>query len=421
MKTLSRIIAAATLCAATALSALPVHAQETVELKLFHRWPNDPFKSYMDGVIADFQARNPNIRITTDQVLNDAYKDKIRIVIGSANMPDIFFSWSGEFAHNLARSGKVMDLTDLVEGDKEWSDKIVAAQIEPFKMDGKVYGVPWQMDGKAIFYNKDVFAEHGLTEPASFDELLGVCAKLQEAKVTPLLFGSRAPWAVSHYIGTFNERIVKPEVLAADYDRATGQFTDPGYVVALEKFAELAKCMNRSPNGVDHETTRNNFIAGRGAMAYMQYAEMGFLKAAQFPFGFFVFPEIEGGEGRQDTLQGAPQGWMLSADTRHPEEAAKFLKFLISPEMGARLTAATGIISPVKGAVTSETATPEQLVAFEQIMNAGDPYIWLDTALDSSVADAYMRGVQLLLDGQKTPQEVMTDVQAAAKRVRESL
>jgi raffinose/stachyose/melibiose transport system substrate-binding protein len=405
--------------ALAAVMAVPAYAD--VELQMFHRWPNAPFKPYIDSVIADFEAANPGIRIVTDQVLNDAYKDKIRVVLGSANTPDVFFAWSGEWAFNIARAGRSMDLGPLLEANPDWAQNIVAEQIEPFTMDGTVYGLPWQMDGKAIFYNKRIFEELGLTEPQTFGELMQVCGTLQNAGHTPILFGSRAPWAISHYIGTFNERIVAPEVLAADYNRATGEFTHPGYVEALEKFAELATCMNRSPNGIDHESTRNNFIAERGAMAYLQYAEMGFLTAAEFPYGFFIFPEIEGGKGRQTTLQGAPQGWMISADTKHPEEAAKFLEFLISPEMGARLTAETGIISPVKGAVTAESATPEQLVAFEQIMNAGDPYIWLDTALDSAVADAYMRGVQLLLDGRMTPEEVMMDVQAAADRVRGSL
>jgi raffinose/stachyose/melibiose transport system substrate-binding protein len=419
MKTFIKTTAVAALCATSALTATAALAD--VELKVFHRWPNDPFKSYIDGVIAEFEAANPGIRITTEQVLNDAYKDKIRIVVGSANMPDVFFSWSGEFAHNLARSGRVADLTPVLAENPDWAASIVPSQIEPFKMDGKVYGVPWQMDGKAIFYNRDIFEEHGIEQPETFSELLAVCAELREAGATPLLFGSRLPWAISHYIGTFNERIVPPEVISVDYNRASGEFTHPGYVEALEKFAELATtCMNRAPNAIDHETTRNNFIAERGAMAYLQYAEMGFLRAAEFDYGFFVFPPIEGGEGRQHTLQGAPQGWMISASTQHPAEAAKFLQFLISPEMGAKLTEATGIISPVIGAVTGESATPQQLEAFEQIMNAGDPYIWLDTALDSSVADAYMRGAQLLLDGQMTPEQVMVQVQEAAKRVRES-
>lgn len=412
-----RTVSAVVLALMTAAPALA-----DVELKLFHRWPNAPFKPYIDSVIADFQAANPGITIVTDQVLNDAYKDKIRVVLGSSNQPDIFFSWSGEWAFNIVRAGRSMDLGPVLAANPEWAGNIIAAQIEPFTMDGKVYGLPWQMDGKAIFYNKDAWQKAGITEePKTFGELMAICTKLKEAGQTPLLFGSKAPWAISHYIGTFNERILPPEVLAADYDRTKGEFTHPGYVTALEKFQELSTCMNPSPNGIDHETERNGFIGGRGTMAYLQYVEMGYLKEVGFPYGFFIFPPVEGGEGKGDTLQGAPQGWMIAEGSEHKEEAVKFLQFLLSPEMGARLTKETGIISPIKGAVTDQSATPQQIVAFDQIMNAGDPYIWLDTALDAAVADAYMKGVQLLLDGQKTPAEVMADVQAAAKRVRESL
>ncbi|MGU3575521.1 ABC transporter substrate-binding protein [Brucellaceae bacterium C25G] len=417
MKILIKAVSAVTLAL---LSTAPSFAE--VELKLFHRWPNAPFKPYIDSVISDFEAANPGIKIVTDQALNDAYKDKIRVVLGSSNQPDIFFSWSGEWAFNLARAGRSMDLTALLADNPEWSETIIASQIEPFTMDGKVYGLPWQMDGKAIFYNKDLWKQAGITEePKTLDDLMKVCATLKESGQIPLLFGSKAPWAISHYIGTFNERIVPPEVLAADYNRATGDFSHPGYVKALEKFQELSSCMNPSPNGIDHEAERNAFISGRGAMSYLQYAEMGYLKDAKFPYGFFIFPSIEGGEGKQDTLQGAPQGWMIAEGSKHKEEAAKFLQFLLSPEMGARLTTQTGIMSPIVGAVTEQSATPEQIVAFNQIMNAGDPYLWLDTALDANVADAYMKGVQLLLDGQKTPADVMTDVKAAAKRVREGL
>jgi len=415
-KTLKRLLLAA--CAV--MVSVPVMAAD-VELKVFHRWPNQPIKGYMDSVIADFEAANPGIKIVTDQVLNDSYKDKIRVVLGSNNQPDVFFSWSGEWGYNIVRAGRSLDLTPILAEDPAWYESFVAAQIEPFTLDGKIYGLPWQMDGKAFFYNKQMFEEAGLSEPKTFGELLDASRKLQAAGKTPLSFGSRAPWAISHYLGSFNERVVPQEVLQKDYDRTTGEFTHPGYVKALEMFAELVPYMNRAPNAVDHETARNNFLGQRGAMVYLQYGEIGLLKDAKFPYGFFIFPPVEGGEGRQNTLQGGAEGWMISADTPRRQEAVKFLKFLLSPEMGGRLTGQANLISPIKGAVTQATATPEQVLAFEQILAAGNPYIWLDTALDATVADAYMKSTQLLLDGKKTPAEVMQDVQAAAKRVRESL
>jgi len=417
---MKKILKRLLLAACAVMVSVPVMAAD-VELKVFHRWPNQPIKSYMDSVIADFEAANPDIKIVTDQVLNDSYKDKIRVVLGSNNQPDVFFSWSGEWGYNIVRAGRSLDLTPILAQDPDWHQSFVAAQIEPFTLDGKIYGLPWQMDGKAFFYNKQMFEEAGLAEPKSFGEMLEAAKKLQESGKTPLSFGSRAPWAISHYLGSFNERVVPQEVLQKDYDRATGEFTHPGYVKALEMFAELVPYMNRAPNAVDHEMARNNFLAGRAAMVYLQYGEIGLLKEASFPYGFFIFPPVEGGEGRQNTLQGGAEGWMISADTPHKDEAVRFLKFLLSPEMGGRLTGQANLISPIKGAVTAQTATPEQALAFEQILEAGNPYIWLDTALDATVADAYMKSTQLLLDGKKTPVEVMQDVQAAAKRVRESL
>jgi len=43
---------------------------------------------------------------------------------------------------------------------------------------------------------------------------------------------------------------------------------------------------------------------------------------------------------------------------------------------------------------------------------------WLDTAMDSQVADVYMHDVQPLLNGKMTPEQVMKDVQKTAQAVR---
>lgn len=417
---LIRACTSATLGALIALGMTPAFAQDPVELKMFHRWPNDPFKSYIDSVIADFEAANPNIRIVTEQVLNDPYKDKIRVVVGGAALPDIFFTWSGEFAKNLVRSGRVMDLTAELEENPEWTAQFIESQLNQFKIDGAYYGVPWQMDGKAFFYNQTIFDEHELEVPETFDELLASCATLKANGVTPILFGSRAPWAVSHYMGTFNERVVPPDVIAVDYERTTGEFTHPAYIEALNKFTELGQCFNPSPNGIDNETARNAFTAGQGAMMYLTFGEIAFLREMQDPFGIFVFPAVEDGQGNQTSLLGAPQGYMISAETAYPEEAFRFLQFLISPEMGARFIQTTGSLSPVIGAVNENSARPDQIQAFEQIVQADSMYLWLDTALDSAIADVHMRGTQALLEGSTTAEEVMREVQAAAARVRQS-
>ena len=68
--------------------------------------------------MAEFEKQNPNIKIEMDSVVNDAYKEKIRVLISSNDVPDVFLSWSDSFAYNLVKSGKVKSLNDMLAKDK---------------------------------------------------------------------------------------------------------------------------------------------------------------------------------------------------------------------------------------------------------------------------------------------------------------
>ena len=135
---------------------------DKVTVNFFHRWPNEPKNSYINSLIDEFEAANPDIDIVADCVLNDSYKEKIRVLVSTDALPDVFFSWSGVFGENLTRSGRVLALDDVMARDSEWSSQIVEGQWAPFNYNGKQYGAPWSMDGKAFFYNVDVFNELGI-------------------------------------------------------------------------------------------------------------------------------------------------------------------------------------------------------------------------------------------------------------------
>lgn len=108
-------------------------AQEKTTITFFHRWPNEPKGPYMDAVIAAFEEANPDIDIVLiDPVLNDSYKEKIRVLIGSSEIPDVFMSWSGSFGANLVKSGRVMPLDEMITQNPEWAANIVESQWGPF-------------------------------------------------------------------------------------------------------------------------------------------------------------------------------------------------------------------------------------------------------------------------------------------------
>ena len=394
---------------------------DKVTVNFFHRWPNEPKNSYINSLIDEFEAANPDIDIVSDCVLNDSYKEKIRVLVSTDALPDVFFSWSGVFGENLTRSGRVLALDDVMARDSEWSSQIVEGQWAPFNYNGKQYGAPWSMDGKAFFYNVDVFNELGIEIPTTLNELYAVCEKLKENGYDePISAGFSAPWAVSHYLGTICQRVVDPEVLAKDYTGG-GDFSDPAYIEALNIFKKLGEYMTSDPCSVDHEFARNAFIMGVSPMCYMQLAEMKYMRDdEELNYAFFNFPAGEDGKGDPGQLTGAPEGMMISATAKPEvqEAAIKFMEFVISKEGGHRMIAECGEISCVKGAWDETNCDEKQLEAIDLILAATEPAVWQDCATEATIANAFMTGGQLLLTGDMTAEDVMASVQTAAAALK---
>ena len=394
---------------------------DKVTVNFFHRWPNEPKNSYINSLIDEFEAANPDIDIVSDCVLNESYKEKIRVLVSTDALPDVFFSWSGVFGENLTRSGRVLALDDVMARDSEWSSQIVEGQWAPFNYNGKQYGAPWSMDGKAFFYNVDVFNELGIEIPTTLNELYAVCEKLKENGYDePISAGFSAPWAVSHYLGTICQRVVDPEVLAKDYTGG-GDFSDPAYIEALNIFKKLGEYMTSDPCSVDHEFARNAFIMGVSPMCYMQLAEMKYMRDdEELNYAFFNFPAVEDGKGDPGQLTGAPEGMMISATAKPEvqEAAIKFMEFVISKEGGHRMIAECGEISCVKGAWDETNCDEKQLEAINLILAATEPAVWQDCATEATIANAFMNGGQLLLTGDMTAEDVMASVQTAAAALK---
>lgn len=391
---------------------------QQVEINFFHRWPNEPKNSYFAELVKEFEAKNPDIKVKVESVLNDAYKDKIKVVASSANAPDVMFSWSGSFITELVKGGNVMDLGPWLDENQDLRDSFYESQLAPFSIDDVQYGLPLGMHSKVFFYNKDIFDELGLHVPTSWSEFTAVLDKIKASGKTPIEYGAQDQWTIAHYVGTLNQRILDPAVLAADQNPSKGEFTDPGYVEALQKFLDLSRYMNEDMAAVGHEVARNAWIDGEAPIMYMQSAEAGLFGDASFTYSTFNFPGVEGGKGDALQLTGAPEGFVIAKNTKHPEEANRFLQFMLSKSNGEAYTEKTGELSAVQNAVQDSDAAPILKDLADDIVNASAMTTWLDNAYDPRIVQAYLAETQLMLSGQQTPEGVMKAVQDAAKQVR---
>lgn len=396
-------------------------AQDKVTLSFLHKWPEPDNITFFQNAVAAFQTAHPNVTISMDAVADDPYKAKIRTVMASGEIPDIYFTWVGEFTRQFIRAGRVLDLTKYLSAP-EWQGRFSGSTLDAYKTDGKYYGVPLNLDAKFMVYNKAVFEKAGVTAaPADWPSFVAVLDKLKAAGVTPIAYGSQLAWATSHYMGDLNAKLVPVEVRQADY-RLTAPadklFTDPGYIDALTKYQEFLTngWFNRSPNALTHAVARASFQAGRAAMMYQELVEFGRVpgtKLAEDGWDFFPMPSIPGGRGVQDVLTGAPDGFVVYPGCKHPDVAMAFLNFLTSKGQGGEFTRITGRSSASVGAVTSAIAPAQTLKGLEYIGKASGFVLWLDTDVESRVGSAYLAGGQALMGG-TTPAQVMEKVRAAA-------
>ncbi|MCM3409620.1 ABC transporter substrate-binding protein [Metabacillus litoralis] len=396
-------------------------AEGKTVLKFLHKWPQPEYAPYFKEVVKEFEAQNPDIKIDMEAIADEPIKDKLRVILGGNEVPDIMFSWSGEFARKFVRAGAALDLTPYLEEDPAWKDSFIPASLQPFSSDDKNYGIPLRFNGKFFVYNKEIFDKYNLQAPQTWDEFMNVLETLKQGGETPIILGNESPWAAIHYLTGLNQKMVAQDVRMNDYNPRSGEFTDLGYVKAMEMFAELNQkgYLMDNVNSSSHDMAKQYFFTGEGAMMYVELEEFQNVEdSLSGNWGFFQMPAISEGKGNQNFITGAPDGFIVSSKTEHPEEAIKFLKFLTSKENAIKLAEQIGWPSPIDGATNPDTALQQVVEGVDTMKKAEGMAEWLDTDVHAKVADVYLSNIQLLLDGSKSPEEIIKEVQKVAKEVQ---
>src|SRR4029079_10084876 len=85
---------------------------------------------------------------------------------------------------------------DIARAVASWKDTINPGALGLYQIDGKQYGIPFDLGMVGIWYNKDLFSKAGTpAPPTTWDEFLSDVDKLKAAKITPIsVGGSPATW-----------------------------------------------------------------------------------------------------------------------------------------------------------------------------------------------------------------------------------
>ena len=392
-------------------------------LSILTKFGEQQLAPYFVNLGHEYEKLHPGVNIVLDQESDDSVKGKTKTLVASNALPDIYFSWTGNWGENFVRGRRAVDLSKLVGPETQWGKTFSANAVKAFQYNGKYYGIPLYLDGKFMGYNKQMFAKAGIGVPAGFDQFLAACDAIRKSGGTPISLGNKEAWPVLHYVGQLLAYDVPEPVLERDFDPSTAKYTDPGYVQALTQFKQIEQhCLDNSAsaNGVSYESAIQDFSNLKSAMYYQEILEFDESATPQTPlkvadFGYFQLPAPAGAHGDPKAIEGAPEGYMINSASKHIPLAIDFMKFVTSLPNARVLSAPPyGQPSAVVGGLTPATSSPTVVKGVEDINAASYLMPWLDTANTPGVAAAWLSSLQALTDGSMAPDQVMSKVRDSA-------
>lgn len=160
-----------------------------VELKFQNIWVGtdskaEVFDKMIDGFNKQYEGKYKIV--VEEQTDYDMYRDKLRTQISTGDAPDIFTVDSYADLSLFAESGKLMDMTELLQEEKV-KGAFMEGAVDAAKVDEKNYGIPYENAVIPLMYNEKLLKEAGVeTVPQSFEELFDACEKLKANGVFPL-------------------------------------------------------------------------------------------------------------------------------------------------------------------------------------------------------------------------------------------
>jgi glucose/mannose transport system substrate-binding protein len=180
-------------CLATAmLAAAPVAARAEMRAEVLHWWTSGG-ESAAVKVFADKFAQAGGTWVDSAVAGGQAARTAgINRIVGG-NPPTAMQFNTGKQFDELVSNGLLADL-DAVATEGKWQDVLPPALTEAITRDGKVYAIPVNIHGiNWLWYNKKLFADHGIAEPASWSEVAAAGEKLKQAGLIGLAQGGQ-PW-----------------------------------------------------------------------------------------------------------------------------------------------------------------------------------------------------------------------------------
>lgn len=364
-------------------------------------------QAWMDETVEKFESENPNIKIKTVLQSTDQLVPAFQAAAMANQGPDIQYFWGGVWTLENAWNDFIVPVSDYISDD-ELSHHINTSERT---YSDKIWGTSWYLSDNAIPYRKDVFEKAGLdpnNPPKTWDEFLAACEKIKQAGYVPLAVGLKDGWLGGWIWQMMSKQNLDGHEELLEAVLGNADFKDEKYSEWLYKLAELNEkgYINNDVLSLDYQQGQDLFANGQAAMVFGNdtFFPQWIKDIGADKFGVMNVPTF--GDGAMaDTITVTAQGFGITSWSKHKQEAADFLVYMHKQDRLESWYEKTGVFPADDRFDSSKITIPQMKEVFEMVK--AKPSVNFENFIPSMVEEqAVLSGVQMMLAGQKTPEQV---------------
>ncbi|HKL59707.1 MAG TPA: sugar ABC transporter substrate-binding protein [Sphaerochaeta sp.] len=297
-------------------------------------WTWDPDMVEQNKVIiAAFEAENPGVKINNTMVGTKEYWTKIRIQANQNKLPDVFTMSSG-YLEEWAKAGLLYNLDEFIEKDDTF-DVFYKSIFDTNKATSgtdSYYAIPFALVTTVLYYNKDAFDAAGLSYPTdtwTWDEFRNAAKKLTIDKNKDGKIDQWGFWFYGRYAH------IEPWVFGNNgylVDNKTMRFApDKNAMDAIKMLTDLVLVDKVAPPQKDMASFQQQDVFPQGVAA-MWVDGSWFVDTFRKNLGdgmrWGMVEVPVGPKGSRDMTYGWPDSYSIAPNTKNPEMAWKFARYV---------------------------------------------------------------------------------------------
>ncbi len=354
---------------------------------------------------------------------SEAYAQRVKASAQTNTLPDIFgiLGEKRDFA-SFIKSGYVADLTEEmnIEGSA-WKNRFFEKALavneftegNPHGVQPGMYGVPLDVTTIQMVYNKKLYTQAGLdpdAPPKTWEQFIAHCQKLKDAGIPRFVSGFGEIWMIDALASNLAMNLMGEDKVFKTY-KGEVPYTDPDWVRVLSLFKQMADEKILVEGGVTmvNKTAEQTFANERAAYAFNGSWCVNVFKgmnpnlqyAAMLPPAVNVSHPVK-------IWGGAGSSFMVNKQSERRAGAVQFLKWMTDNAQQVTLAKETENLPSTKSSLDDILPILKEFA--DDMDNATHPNLY-PVHESPQVTEAFDKGIQSILIGEKTPQALAEEVQ----------